>query len=246
MQFLFRQQYDQTVSQIEELKIRYASGTIDACTYRHKRGMILDHYLGVTDRYGNPNLPLMTNRLQRLRSFSLYLACDEVLEEEQRMLLRSHRPPPALIGRSISLLPPARIPHLLQQDFGLLPPPPCPPAPVTRTRRQYEAIQPGNSMLVKPAKAFLDKYFLPYPKVAKGGGTKGRLMYRCKHAACTMLCRLVPVPQADPPLYIPEVKSCCRLHTNHSAREDEILLQAVPVRVLLQSPGTFLPSRLPS
>jgi hypothetical protein len=225
MQVLFHQ----AVSLFAELKARYASRTIDAGTYRYRRGMILDHYLGVTDRYGNPNLPLMTNRLQRLRSFSLYLVWDEVLEEEQRMLLRSHCPPPSL-GQSIPLLPPPRIPHMLQVDVGLLPPPLLSPAPVTR--KQYVAIPPGSSMLAKPAKAFLDVYFQPYAKVAKRGGTKGHLIYRCKHTDCTMLCRLVPVPHAHPPLYVAEVKILCSVHTNHSARDDEHLLQAFPVRVL--------------
>jgi hypothetical protein len=236
MQFLFHQLHDQIVLQIKGLKVGYASGTIDDWTYRHRRGMILDHYLNVTDRYGHPNLPFMTNRLKRLRALSIYLGHNEVLEEEQRMLLRSCHPPPApALGRSIPLLPPpARMPDILQQNVGLPPPPPPCPSAVSAQKKQYEVIPPGNGMLVKLAKAFLDEYFLPYPKVAKSGGIKGRFMYRCKHKDCTMMCRLVPIvsqDKANPPLYVAQVKISCRVHTNHSAEEDEHLLPS-PVRAL--------------
>jgi hypothetical protein len=55
MLFLF---YKQTVSQIQELNNGYASGTIDDWACKYGRAKILDHYIGVTDWQGNPNVSL--------------------------------------------------------------------------------------------------------------------------------------------------------------------------------------------
>jgi hypothetical protein len=84
---------------------------------------------------------------------------------------------------------------------------------------------------VKSALVFLDEYFLPYKKKAKSGGQSGKRIYCCVNAGCTMLCRLVPVPNADPPLYVAEVKLGFGVHTNHTSaiegesESDDLLAQ---------------------
>jgi hypothetical protein len=104
--------------------------------------------------------------------------------------------------------------------------------PATVKPKQYETIHPGTSMSLKHAKAFLESFFLPHQKRSKGGGHNGQLVYSCHRPDCTLLCRLVPVPNSDPPLYKVEVKSCCSEHTNHNALEDEQAQQSVLVPVV--------------
>jgi hypothetical protein len=221
MEFLFR---EQAVAQIQQLKIRYASGKIDGQGYKYARATILDHYMNVTDRQGN--LSLMMNRLRRLNSFSPYLGQPELWEEEQRMWRQSHHPP-IVPGRPMQLWPAPRPIPLLpsvfgrgsqQQEFIQLPPPHGLPA--AEKPNQYVAIHPGTSMLTH-AKAFLDNFFLPHQKRSKGGGQHGKLMFCYHRPGCALMCRLVSVPLSDPPLYKAEVKRCCREHTNHNALEDE-------------------------
>jgi hypothetical protein len=122
--------YRQTVSQIQELKIGYASGRIGDWAYKDARGKILDHYICGTDLQGNPNVSLMMNRLHRLSMFSHCLAQPEVFEEKQRLMLQSQHPASRALGRPIPLmpapilLPPGVLgPSSLQQEIVVLPPP---------------------------------------------------------------------------------------------------------------------------
>ena len=124
----------------------------------------------------------------------------------------------------------ARVSGSQQQEFIQLPSPHVLPA--TKNPKEYVAMHPGTSMLLTHATAFLDNIFQPHQKRSKGGGKNGQLMFCCHRPSCTMLCRLVPVPNSDPPLYKAEVKRCCREHTNHDALEDEQAQQSALVPVL--------------
>jgi hypothetical protein len=136
-----------------------------------------------------------------------------------------HHPPIVPVpGRPMPLWPaPRPIPQLSgvfgrgsqQQEFIQLPPPPGLPA--TKKPKEYVTIHPGSSMLLTHAKAFLENFFLPHQKKSKGGGHNGQLMYGCHRPGCTLLCRLVPIPDSDPPLYKAEVKRLYSGHTNHNA-----------------------------
>jgi hypothetical protein len=239
------QLYQQTAFQIHQLKIKHASGMIDGRAYIDGRARILDHYMGVTDRHGN--LSLTMNRLQRLKSFSPFLGPQEVWDEEQRMWRQSQQPPP-IAGWPMSLGPARiQIPLLpsvfrresLQQERVQLPPPHGLPATVTpkQYEKQYEAIHPGIDMVLKDARAFLDGFFLPHQQRSKGGGKNGTLMFCCHHPACTLRCRLVPVPLSDPPLYKAEVKIGCNKHTNHKT------LEVLPAIQLPPPPATAKPKQ---
>jgi hypothetical protein len=226
--------HQQTVSQIQQLKDNYALRRIDDRAYNFARAGILDHYMRVTDH--QENLAWTTTRLQRLHSFSPYLGPQEVSVEWQRMC-QQFQHPPIIRQCPVPLLPAPLIPPLpgvfgrgsFQQEF--VQPPHDFPAAVSR-KKPYEAIYPGTGMLLNHAKAFLEDYFLPFRMKSKGGGQNGRLMFCCRRADCTLVCRLVPVPHADPPLFIAEMNRNFNIHTNHSADESEQAQQLVLEPVL--------------
>jgi hypothetical protein len=189
-----------------------------------------------------------------LSRFSHCLGKQEVFEENQRLMLQSYHPPalPAVgVGRPNVRMVPSPIPappggvlpRSPQQEIVELPPPQhgghCP---------QYEVIHPGTKFSAKSAMVFLDEYFLPYKKKAKSGGHGGKRMYCCVNADCTMLCRLAPVPNADPPLYVAEVKLGFGVHTNHTSaiesESDDLLAQQSGPPPTAQHPKKF--PRLPA
>jgi hypothetical protein len=94
-------------------------------------------------------------------------------------------------------------------------------------KKSYEAIHPGTGMLLNHAKAFLEICYLPFLMKSKGGGKNGRLMFCCRRADCTLVCRLAPVPRAFPPLYIAQVNRNFSRHTNHNDEEYEQAQQLV-------------------
>jgi hypothetical protein len=209
--------HQQTVFQIQQLKDNYALRQIDDWAYTVGRARILDHYMHVSDH--QEDLALTTTRLQRLNSFSPYLGPQEVAMEWQRMC-RQDQHPPIIQQCPVPLLPAPLIPPLPGVfGRGCLQPPHDPPAVVRK--KPYEAIYPGTAMLLNQAKAFLEVCFLPFLMKSKGGGQNGRLMFCCRRADCTLVCRLVPVPHADPPLFIAEVNRNFNIHTNHNADEYE-------------------------
>jgi hypothetical protein len=226
------QAFDRTVYHIRHLKYSINNGLIDGRAYCDGRAKILDLYVCAVDTEGQ--YPAIMLRIHRLLKFSWVLAPHEVFEEKQRIIgqwPQMHHPPrvpapvpPPLPRVLVPLYPlPCTAGGLsLQQDLVELPP------SQGRGSLLYEAIFPGNHMVKEAGTLFLDNMFLPHEKLARGGSTKGGIVYICKHKPCTMVCRLVPVGGTDPPLYKAEVKIHFRQHTNHPDHDDEQVL----VRVL--------------
>jgi hypothetical protein len=106
--------------------------------------------------------------------------------------------------------------------------------PAAVRKKPYQAIHPGTGMLLNDAKAFLEDCYLPFLMKSKGGGQNVWLLFCCRRADCTLVCRLVPVPHAFPPLYIAEVNRNFSRHTNHNAEEYEQAQKLVLEPVLRQ------------
>jgi hypothetical protein len=211
--------YQHAASQIQHLKFRHASGMIANRAYEDERARILDHYMQLTD-----GLSFTISQRQRLLSFAPFLRPCELLEEEQRMQqrmqqriwLRFQRPAPVVFGPPT---PPWSAPIPLVRPSWFVPP--IVPSSTPPTPKHYWAIPSGNRMPVNQAKMFLDKYFLPYRMLSKGGGQKGTLMFCCRCTECTLVCRLVPIPLSIPLLYNAEVKIGFSEHINHTPEEEE-------------------------
>jgi hypothetical protein len=144
MQVMF---YQQTATQIQQHKMSHVSGRIGGQAYKDGRAMILDHYLCVTDRYGN--LSLTMGRLERMRSFGLFLGQQEVREEEQRMWRQSRHLSRVPVGPFP--LPPGvfGLPSPHPESIKFTPPPRPPAAATPQLRKFYEAILPGTSSVTK-------------------------------------------------------------------------------------------------
>jgi hypothetical protein len=220
--------FDQIVYQLQLLKQGLNLGRINGLAYFDGRARILDPYICAPDCYGYP--PPISIRLQRVMSFQVVLCPTEVYEEEQRILGRwpQRVHPPHVLAPSLCR-PGVVVGWPPQEELIELP---SPPLGCARSQSQYEVIGPGTTMTALEGKVFLDNFFLPYEKQARGGGQGGRLVYKCECRDCTMLCRLVPVGSIGLVVqYQAEVKSLFSKHTNHPAEEYQQVLEPV------QGPG---------